>query len=387
GSSSSSYQYDVTFHHNYYYKCGSRLPFTRNSNFHIYNCYYYASTGTNMQVQSTAYAFIEGCYFENTNKTFTTSDGGVIKLYNNSVNSTSSVDASSTVVYVDARAQAVTNTCTNKSTTSGDSAAGTSYANFDTDSTLFYYDTENNVSDVSLMLTAENTKIYIPQYAGAGKLVQLDYSLHHTETNDAPAEDTSYKATYTETVPTTAGVYGRVTTTVDSEVAESDYTNSNYVQCYDDGSFYIYDAGSTSTTYAYYMFDNTYTSGTVTYTVTLRTGDNVGSKWNLVQFMTASGNIAVRSGGTVADYNGMFCYQANGGTETQISSTKWAKSTTYTIILTVNYDTNTVTLSINGETATLTGYTPEAITGIQFMTAKKAADRSFTVTSVVCKVD
>ncbi|MCR5112312.1 MAG: hypothetical protein K6A63_00015, partial [Acholeplasmatales bacterium] len=175
GSSSSSYQYDVTFHHNYYYKCGSRLPFTRNSNFHIYNCYYYASTGTNMQIYNTAYAFIENCYFDNTNKTFTTSNNGVIKLYNNIVNSTSYVGASSTVVYASTRDEEVTNTCTNKSTTSGDSAAGTSYVNFDTDSTLFYYDSENNKSDVTRMDDAADVKTVVPQLAGAGLMTLSEY--------------------------------------------------------------------------------------------------------------------------------------------------------------------------------------------------------------------
>ena len=135
------------------------------------------------------------------------------------------------------------------------------------------------------------------------------------------------------------------------------------------------------------MFDETYTSGKVTYTVTLKTGDNIGSKWNIAQFLTNNGNIAVRSGGTNADYKNKITYTVNGGDEVLISSTAWAKNTTYVIVLTVNYDTNVVTLSVNGNEVTLTGYTPTQINGIQFMTAKSAIDRSFTVNSIVCKVD
>ena len=164
GSGSSSYQYNVTFHHNYYYKCESRLPYTRNTNFHIYNCYYYGSTGTNMQIYNTAYAFIESCYFENTNKTFTTSNNGVIKLFNNTVNSSSSTAASTSVVYASTRDEVVSNTCTDNS--SGYTWSGTDYSSFDTDSNLFYYDQENNKTDAERMDEVEDLPTIIPTLAG-----------------------------------------------------------------------------------------------------------------------------------------------------------------------------------------------------------------------------
>jgi hypothetical protein len=43
----------------------------------------------------------------------------------------------------------------------------TSYANFDTNSALFYYDSENKCTDVSLMLNAEDVPEFVVKYAGA----------------------------------------------------------------------------------------------------------------------------------------------------------------------------------------------------------------------------
>ena len=380
GSSATSYQYNVTFHHNFYNACGSRLPFTRNTNFHIYNCYYSGSTGTNMQIQSKAYAFIEGCYFENTNKTFTTSDGGVIKLYKNTVNSTSSVTGTN-INYVTSRAELVTNTCKadNK----------TDFSSFDTSKTLFYYDDVNNVSKVDLMLQSTEVKSYIPTVAGAGLLATIDYSKNYTETNAGYVEPTVTGVTYTSGIPTTSGWFGNIQEYPLKSDGKPDTANGSDAEYKTDavvtennGKVTLTDTSSTKTTFAYYIFDNTYNSGVHTYTVNITLGENVGTKWSMVQFLDGDKNISIRSCGLETDNKNKWGYSLDGGSSEIPSSLSVSKGTTYTIVLTIDYDKQTAKVSINNTELTITGWTFNQITGIQFMTAAGAADRSFTVNSI-----
>lgn len=75
----------MTFHHNYYENCASRLPLGRQANMHMYNNYYYKSTGTNMSIRANGYAFVENCYVEACNNPFETKGTGVIKLYGTTI--------------------------------------------------------------------------------------------------------------------------------------------------------------------------------------------------------------------------------------------------------------------------------------------------------------
>lgn len=377
GSGSSSYQYNVTFHHNYYNACGSRLPFTRNTNFHIYNCYYSGSTGTNMQIQSKAYAFIEGCYFENTNKTFTTSDGGVIKLYNNTVNSTSSISGTN-INYVTSRTETVANTCKadNK----------TDFSSFDTSKALFYYDDTNNVSKVDLMLQSTEVKSYIPTVAGAGLLATIDYSKNYTETN-AGYVDTTVVATYNESAnaPTSSGLYYTVLDNSSPQVplAEANVTSSTVVK-EKDGKIYVTDTSAEATTIGYYMLEDSkkYTTGTHTYTINV-TLAGVGNSWYFLRFINSTGDVlqigtSAKSG---SNKTGFISYQYNGST-VEFATSAFTSSTTYNIVLTVDYDNNTANLSVGNNTTQITNFDIDAISGIKFFTAKTAADRSITVNSI-----
>lgn len=60
---------NITFHHNFYDESESRLPLARMANMHMYNNYYYKS-GYSISLRSTAYAFVENCYFENNTRVF-----------------------------------------------------------------------------------------------------------------------------------------------------------------------------------------------------------------------------------------------------------------------------------------------------------------------------
>ena len=162
GGSNAHTTANLTYHHNYYNECYSRMPLARQANIHIYNNYYYGSTGTNMSLRASAYAFIENCYFDNAknpivSETDDTYGSGYAKILG-CIFSGKTIDSkyADKLVVVTDREQTVENT-----TKFGQ--------NFDTDSTLFYYDGANKCSDVENMLTAEEVKEQVPLLAGVMK--------------------------------------------------------------------------------------------------------------------------------------------------------------------------------------------------------------------------
>lgn len=162
---------NVTFHHNFYDTCVSRLPLGRQANMHMYNNYYYNSTGTNMSLRSGAYALIEYCYFDNAKTPIETKDGeakyggkkAVVKLFNCKVDATtnSSYTLNTTnynIIVVTSRETLVAN-------------VNIFNQNFDTDPDFFYYDATNKKSDVTDLITdIDQVKVLIPQLAGVNKI-------------------------------------------------------------------------------------------------------------------------------------------------------------------------------------------------------------------------
>ena len=330
-----------------------------------------------MQIDNTAYAFIEGCHFENTNKTFTTS-GGTIKLYNNIVDSTSSVTGSS--IYYAERTEHVTNTCKADKVTD--------YSSFDTDKNLFYYDDTNNISKVDLMLKPDEVKTYIPTVAGAGLLATIDYSKNHTEKNDSYV-DTKETATYSfsSAAPTEAGIYYTVLDNSSPQVptAESALTDSTIVRI-DGDNIIVTDTNKDATTAGYYIFDSTkkFTSGTHTYSLSI-TLEGVGSSWYFLRFLDADGNdslcVGTSKGTKHIGYTLDIANITDTSKEIDIANTAFATRTTYNFKLIVNYDTNTATLSVGDNSVQIDNFTVQ-ITGLKFFTAKAATDRSFTVSKI-----
>jgi len=154
----------ITFHHNWYEKCSSRLPLAREANMHMYNNYYDGSTGTNMSLRANAYAFIEGCYFENCNNPISidekTGSGqgdnkdeagnkikfdfykGQAKIYNcDFVQCKGQLGG----VFAKVREEAVENTNLYSQT-------------FDTDSSIFYYDNTLNKTNAYRLTSALTAK-------------------------------------------------------------------------------------------------------------------------------------------------------------------------------------------------------------------------------------
>ena len=158
GSDDNVFTANVTFHHNFYDRCSSRLPLARQANMHMYNNYYYKSTGTNMSIRSGGYAYIEYCYFENAKNPVQTQLGtksveingesvkldGFVKLFGckfveNELESKYRLDVNKyNITLATTRAQAVAND-------------NIYYENFDTDSSGFYY--KNGKSDVTDLIT------------------------------------------------------------------------------------------------------------------------------------------------------------------------------------------------------------------------------------------
>ena len=151
---------NITFHHNWYEQCGSRLPLGRQANMHMYNNYYDGSTSENMSIRAGAFAFIENCYFDNANRPIRTQDGdgrkGFAKVYN-SIFVGDQIESGQNVTEVDDRAERVGNT---------DNFLGEEYYYFDTNSDVFYYDEANNRSDVEVMHDTSEIPTLVPSLAG-----------------------------------------------------------------------------------------------------------------------------------------------------------------------------------------------------------------------------
>lgn len=154
GSGDSEACMNFTMHHNYFYKVESRLPLGRNVNIHSYNNYFNQCKNVS-DIRKNSYLFSENNYFNSTSKPFINSSSAVKSYGDIFVNS--SADGAT---IVDSRTQAVNINCKpdNKTNLSG----------FDTKSDLFYYDSVEQRTDVSIMHAAEDVPTYVITVAGAG---------------------------------------------------------------------------------------------------------------------------------------------------------------------------------------------------------------------------
>ena len=192
GSADYSLQFNLTFHHNYWYNCKARQPLIRNSNVHFYNNYLRFTTDYSMSLRANCYAFAEANYFDSGNR-FAVKSGGVAKSYGNVIVGMYGEDQSDHVI---SRTDAVSNNCKFQ-------AKNIDYSHFDTDPNLFYYDAVNEKSDCYLTdaVTARQECIL---YSGAQK---RDYTKIDTSASKyTPAKAVSLTDTMTEiTLPSSKG--------------------------------------------------------------------------------------------------------------------------------------------------------------------------------------
>ena len=153
GSSDSASCKNITFHHNYYNEVSSRLPLGRGANIHIYNNYYY-KCGSCLSIRANGYVFSESNYFENSSNAHKVTSGAVIKSFNDYFKSTSGVNSTK----VTSRTQYVANSCKPD--------GKTDYSKFDVSSSLFYYDSVNKKTNVSILTEVANVPAFVKKYAG-----------------------------------------------------------------------------------------------------------------------------------------------------------------------------------------------------------------------------
>ena len=84
GSSDTSLQYHLTYHHNYWYKCDSRGPLARQADIHMYNNIFEGQTSYCMSLRADTYIYSEYNMFINCKNVVDGKTGGVCKSYNNS---------------------------------------------------------------------------------------------------------------------------------------------------------------------------------------------------------------------------------------------------------------------------------------------------------------
>lgn len=151
GSDSAATQYNITWHHNYFNRSSSRMPLTRHANVHTYNNYFYKGN-TCVDSRASSWVFSEGNYFEGCASALMTrkssSQGSsVIKSFNDVLDNSKNKDEAGTIFTAKTREE-----------TYDVSANLEKYHNFDTDTTKFYYDKTNNVSDVTYLTDAATAK-------------------------------------------------------------------------------------------------------------------------------------------------------------------------------------------------------------------------------------
>ncbi|MDE6047846.1 MAG: InlB B-repeat-containing protein, partial [Anaeroplasmataceae bacterium] len=383
GSGDSALQYNITLHHNYYNNCGSRLPLVRQANIHMYNNYYYKSTGYSNSIRANCYAFVENCYYEAgqnpyevvTSSTYT---GTAIKAYNNEYIGVklngSSYKSGNTVT---SRTASVTSTCKPD--------GSTDYSNFDTNSTLFYYDSTKHASDVTNLLNPSDVPAHCKTFSGTLKANAKGFeggSTSPVEPDPTPDDNwtnklnetfsTSVKITereYSTTPPTAAGIYYSYSGGTNGSATNNNVSISS-------GELVINDLGD-STTYGYYIFDQTYNTGKVRISIDFKPRTS-NTKWAMLHFLDGSNNLRICTG-----QQAILGYSTDGGTTIEnICSNTMAANTTYTIIITIDYSTSQATIQIGNDTVTF-AYS-NTITGIMFQTAGSNA-RTFSVDNI--KID
>lgn len=160
GSGDSEACMNMTMHHNYFYKVDSRLPLGRNVNIHMYNNYFDQCKNCS-DVRKNSYIFSEGNYYDSTSKPFIISSS-YVKSYGDVFKNSSS----SGITKVTDRTKTISGTCKPDKTNN--------LINFDVNSQLFYYDSTNKCTDVSIMLNANDVPEFVKKHAGAGKFDSLN---------------------------------------------------------------------------------------------------------------------------------------------------------------------------------------------------------------------
>lgn len=191
GGNDTSLQYNSTWHHNFLKNCGARLPLTRQVNLHTYNNYFYKDT-TCVDARASAWVLAEKNYFENCTaalKTTANSNYGdpIVKSYLNVFDGSGTSDNAKTITTTSDRTLTI-------SATKGSNTSKNPYPNFDTNASVFYYDSTNKCSDVEYLTDANTVKTDALQAAGLMK-ADAQLAAYTPDVIDAPTEGTTESST------------------------------------------------------------------------------------------------------------------------------------------------------------------------------------------------
>ena len=138
GSSKTSVQFCLTYHHNIWYNCSARQPLARRANIHFYNNFIYGTTDTVSSLRANSYMYSEYNYYLGCSRPVEYKEEGttgICKSFGNVlVGCYNSYDAH----IASNRCDLVDSNCVDGSI---------SYVNFDTNPNLFYYDEDSKVSN------------------------------------------------------------------------------------------------------------------------------------------------------------------------------------------------------------------------------------------------
>ena len=380
GSSDSALQYNITLHHNYYNQCGSRLPLVRQANIHMYNNYYYGSTGDSSSIRANCYAFVENCYYDGGKNPYeivtssTYSKTGA-KYYNNLFNNVSSSGSYKKENTVTSRTASVSSGCMPD--------GSTDYSNFDTNATLFYYDSVNKISKVKDLLDPTKVPEHCKTYSGVLKS-NVKFEPSTPEQPDVPENPDEGEITWTNVLTEDFSSTQTITQISAGDTApkgisyyytggtDGSVTNNNLT--IEDASLKIIDT-STATTFGYYIFDQTYTTGKVKVAIDF-TPTTSNGKWTPIHFLDGNSNIGIRTNDSK-----ILGYTTDSSTVTTILNSAITANKTYHIELILDFDKNTASISIDGNTVVLTNYSCHELKGIMFQTAGTNS-RSFSVDNI-----
>ncbi len=136
GSSDTSLQYHLTYHHNYWKNCESRGPLARQADIHMYNNVYDGQTSYCQNPRANAFIFSEYNYFLDSKDVCELKTGGIVKSYMDTVEN---CRGNNEATVVTDKSQTVASDCL--------------YANFDTNSSMSYipsgnYKLDTNTADL-----------------------------------------------------------------------------------------------------------------------------------------------------------------------------------------------------------------------------------------------
>ncbi|MCD8296703.1 MAG: hypothetical protein LUC88_03930 [Prevotella sp.] len=226
GLSEKSYDYYITYHHNWFDHSDSRHPRVRYYSAHVYNNYYDGCAKYGVGSTMGSSIFVDRNYFRNTNKpmlismqgtdasgsgTFSSEDGGIIKAYGNTFAEKSSnfklVYWASNNTSFDA--YEVSNATDQVPSSVVAKQGGTSYSNFDTNSSIMYSYTADDPSTIPDKLAGD---------LGAGRCQHGDFQWTFTNSSDdsSYAVNTALQSALTSYTTSLVGLF-----------VDDDYTSNN----------------------------------------------------------------------------------------------------------------------------------------------------------------